>query len=379
MKQQIKCPHCNKEFTIEEIVQHENEEFRKKLEKQEQQKAKEKQKELEQKLALKIEKEKEAHQKQLEKIKLDAEKKQKEEIEKLSAAEIEKVKKTANDYLKKQKADFEIKAKYDQDKEREKLEAIIAEKEKAHQIDLDRMRRKTEEAARIASQSPSERKGEIREELLEGFLKKEFPTDKFIPIKKGQRGADVIQSVVIKGEAIGNILHESKDVINFDEKWVQKLLDDMSKVDATVGFIFTKAMPRKSKGFVEERENGRVIICSEYTILKQLVSITRKIIQSDKANLAINEDEISSKLKNLFDYLNSNDFKIQTRKIFNGIKRDSEQIDKDERSFDNQIKNRKKSLDESRKNINNVVTSLISNADLPEDLLDTNDDNFLIE
>ena len=40
MKQQIKCPHCNKEFTIEEIVQHENEEFRKKLEKQEQQKAK---------------------------------------------------------------------------------------------------------------------------------------------------------------------------------------------------------------------------------------------------------------------------------------------------------------------------------------------------
>ena len=50
MKQQIKCPHCNKEFSIEQIVQHENEEFRKKLEKQEQQKAKEKQKELERKV-----------------------------------------------------------------------------------------------------------------------------------------------------------------------------------------------------------------------------------------------------------------------------------------------------------------------------------------
>ena len=70
MKQQIKCPHCNKEFSIEEIVQHENEEFRKKLEKQEQQKAKEKQKELEDKLNLKLEKEKEAHEKQLEKIKI---------------------------------------------------------------------------------------------------------------------------------------------------------------------------------------------------------------------------------------------------------------------------------------------------------------------
>ena len=379
MKQQIKCPHCNKEFSIEQIVQHENEEFRKKLEKQEQQKAKEKQKELEQKLALKLEKEKEAHEKQLEKIKSDAEKKQKEEIDKQSAAEIEKIKKTANDYLKKQRAEFEIKAKQDQDKEREKLEAIIAEKEKAHQIDLERMRRKTEEAARAASQSPSERKGETREELLEEFLKREFPMDNFTPVKKGQRGADVIQSVIIKGDTIGNILHESKDVINFDEKWVQKLLDDMGKVNATVGFIFTKAMPKKSKGFVEDREGGRVIICSEYPILKQLVSFTRKIIQSDRTNISNSGDEISSKLKNLFNYLNSNDFKIQTRKIFNGIKRDNEQIDKDERSFDNQIKNRKKNLDESKKNINNVVTSLISNADLPEDLLDINDDNFLIE
>ena len=379
MKQQIKCPHCKKEFSIEQVYKHENEEFRKKLEKQEQQKAKEKQKELEDKLNLKLEKEKEAHEKQLEKIKSDAEKKQKEEIEKQSAAEIEKVKKTANEYFKKQKEDFEIKAKQNQDKEREKLEAIIAEKEKAHQIDLDRMRKKTEEAARAASQSPSERKGEIREELLEEYLTKEFPMDKFTPVKKGQRGADVMQSVVIKGEPIGNILHESKDVMNFDEKWVQKLLNDMSKVDATVGFIFTKAMPKKSKGFVEERENGRVIICSEYTILRQLVSITRKIIQSDRANVTNSGDEISSKLKNLFNYLNSNDFKIQTRKIFNGIKKDSEQIDKDERSFDNQIKNRKKNLDESKKNINNVITSLISNADLGDDLLDPDDDNFLLE
>ena len=379
MKQQIKCPHCKKEFSIEQVYKHENEEFRKKLEKQEQQKAKEKQKELEDKLNLKLEKEKEAHEKQVEKIKSDAEKKQREEIEKQSAAEVEKVKKTANEYFKKQKEDFEIKAKQNQDKEREKLEAIIAEKEKAHQIDLERMRRKTEEAARAASQSPSERKGETREELLEEFLKREFPMDNFTPVKKGQRGADVIQSVIIKGDTIGNILHESKDVINFDEKWVQKLLDDMGKVNATVGFIFTKAMPKKSKGFVEDREGGRVIICSEYPILKQLVSFTRKIIQSDRANISNSGDEISSKLKNLFNYLNSNDFKIQTRKIFNGIKRDSEQIDKDERSFDNQIKNRKKNLDESKKNINNVVTSLISNADLPEDLLDINDDNFLIE
>ena len=47
------------------------------------------------------------------------------------------------------------------------------------------------------------------------------------------------------------------------------------------------------------------------------MSFTRKLIQANKANIASNKDEISPKLKDLFNYLNSNEFRIQTRKIFN--------------------------------------------------------------
>jgi len=377
MKQQIKCPHCNKLFPIEESLKHEAEEYRKKLQVEEEKKSKERQKELENKFNQKLEKQNEAHAKELEKIKSEAEKKQKAEVEKQAAAEIEKVKKKANDYFKQTKQEFEKKAKEEQ-KEKERLEKAVTELKKAHQIDMERMRKKAEEAARAASQAPVERKGEVQEELLEEFLIKEFPSDKFEPVKKGQKGGDVIQSVIIKGETVGKILFESKDVINFDEKWVQKLLDDMSRVDATVGFIFTKAMPKKSKGFVEEREGGRVIICSEYPILRQLVSSNRKIVQLQFNSKSVNSN-ISSKLQNLYDYLNSNEFKLQYRKIINGVRKDSEQIDKDERSYENQIKNRKKNLDENKKNINGVVTSLISNAGLSEDILDVEDDNLLLE
>lgn len=379
MKQQIKCPHCKEVFPIEESLKHETEEIRKKLQKEEERKSKERQKELELKFNQKIAKEQQAHEKELERIKAEAEKKQKAEASKQAAAEVEKIKKQANEYYKKQKQELEAKAKQDQEKERLKAEAEKAEMKKAYQIDMDRMRKKAEEAARAASQAPVERKGEVREELLEEYLEKEFPSDKFKSVKKGQRGGDVIQSVIIKGEQVGNILHESKDVLNFDEKWVQKLLDDMSKIDATVGFLFTKAMPKKSKGFVEEREGGRVIICSEYPILRQLVSTTRKLIQANRSNLSNSQNEILPKLKDLFNYLNSNEFRIQTRKIFNGIKRDSEQVDKDERSFENQIKNRRKNLEDSKKNINGVITSLISNAGLSEDILDVEDDDLLLE
>ena len=379
MKQQSKCPHCQKLFPIEESLKHETEELRKKLKKEEEQKSKERQKEFEEKINLKLQKQNEAHEKEKEKIRQDALKKQKAEADKQAAAEVERVKKIANDHARKQKADFEARVKKEKEEERLKNEAEKAEIKKAFQIDMDRMRKKAEEAARAASQAPVERKGEVREELLEEYLEKEFPTDKFEAVKKGQKGGDIIQSVMIKGESVGNILYESKDVLNFDEKWVQKLLNDMSRVDATVGFIFTKAMPKKSKGFVEEREGGRVIICSEYPILKQLVSFTRKLIQANKANIASNKDEISPKLKDLFNYLNSNEFRIQTRKIFNGIKKDGEQIDKDERSAENQIKNRRKNLEDSKKNINGVITSLVSNAGLSDDILDGDDDDLLLE
>ena len=379
MKQQIKCPHCQKLFPIEESLKHETEEIKKKYKKEEEQKSKERQKEFEQKINLKLQKQNEVHEREKDKIRQDAEKKQKAEADKQAAAEIERVKKVATDHSRKQKAQLEAKAKQDLENERLKNEAEKAEIKKANQIDMDRMRKKAEETARAASQAPVERQGEVREELLEEYLEKEFPTDKFEAVKKGQKGGDIIQSVIIKGELVGNILYESKDVLNFDEKWVQKLLNDMSKVDATVGFIFTKAMPKKSKGFVEEREGGRVIICSEYQILKQLVSFTRKLIQANKANIASNKDEISPKLKDLFNYLNSNEFRIQTRKIFNGIKKDGEQIDKDERSGENQIKNRRKNLEDSKKNINSIITSLVSNAGLSDDILDGDDDDLLLE
>ncbi|MDB2652109.1 DUF2130 domain-containing protein [Candidatus Pelagibacter bacterium] len=379
MKQQIKCPHCQKLFPIEESLKHETEELRKKLKKEEEQKSKERQKEFEEKINLKLQKQNEAHEKEKEKIRQDALKNQKAEADKQAAAQVEKVKKIANDHARKQKADFEARVKKEKEEERIKNEAEKAEIKKAYQIDMDRMRKKAEEAARAASQAPVERKGEVREELLEEYLEKEFPTDKFEAVKKGQKGGDIIHSVIIKGESVGNILYESKDVLNFDEKWVQKLLNDMSKVDATVGFIFTKVMPKKSKGFVEEREGGRVVICSEYPILRQLVSTTRKLIQANKANIASSKDEISPKLKDLFNYLNSNEFRIQTRKIFNGIKKDGEQIDKDERSIENQIKNRRKNLEDSKKNINSIITSLVSNAGLSDDILDGDEDDLLLE
>jgi len=354
MKQQIKCPHCKKIFPIEDSLKHEAEEYRKKLQIEERKKSTIRQKEVEKNFEIKSKKKDEEHQAQLDKAKEDARKKAKEVAKKIAAEDIKKIKEESEQNYKKKS---------------EASERKFQEQAKAHQIDLNRIRSKALEASQAASQSPVERKGEIQEELIEEFLKKYFPMDQYEPVKKGKRGADVIQFVHHQQKEIGKILHESKDVLNFDEKWIHKLIDDMHREDAMIGIIFTRVMPKKSKGVIEVREGGRITICSDESVLQWLVALSRKlIIQQNSINSSTKVD-ISSKLQQLHDYVNSNEFKLQYRKIRNSFQTTSEQLEKDERSFEIQIKNRKKNLDESKKNIHSVVSSLISNAGLSEDLL----------
>ena len=61
----------------------------------------------------------------------------------------------------------------------------------------------------------------------------------------------------------------------------------------------------------------------------------------------------------------------------NGLRKEGLQIDKDERSYSTQIKTRKLNFEENKKNINSIITSLLSNSELSDDLLDSEEDQLL--
>tara|TARA_B100001123_G_scaffold65491_1_gene72597 strand:- start:398 stop:1453 length:1056 start_codon:yes stop_codon:yes gene_type:complete len=351
MSQKVKCPRCKNVFSLEDAHEHEIKNIKEKVKKEALAEA------------------------QAEKVKADKELNIRERA--LKAKE-EKIKKEAKKEALAEAQAEKVKADKESRKEKEALQEELRKKDIAHQKDVARMRKKAEQAAMAASQSPVERKGEVQEERIGEFLKKEFPFDKYEDVEKGKKGADVIQFVQSKNQTIGKILHESKDVLKFDEKWVGKLLNDMAREDATIGVIFTKAMPNKSNGLVEEREGGRIVICSEYPIFRQIISIHRKLIQQLYKN-KLNNSDASSKLENLYNYINSNEFKLQYRKTMKGINKEGSQIDKDERSNEIQIKNRKQNFTENKKNINSIITSIISNSNLSEDLLDIDGPDNLLE
>ena len=345
MKQQVKCQHCGKSFPLEEGLKHEAEEVRKKF--------------------------KEEAAEEIKKTKKTA----LEEAKKEAAEEIKKTKKAAEEKEKKIKFDAEEKAK----KERKAHELALWKQKKTFEVDIKRMRNKAEEASRIANQTAVETKGEAEEEILEEFLAKEFPNDKFEAVKKGKKGGDVIQFVQFRDKSVGKILHERKEVLKFDEEWVIKLINDMAKANAIIGIIFTKSMPTKSNGVVQEREGGRIIICSEdYAVLRQIVSMSRRIITSESLKES-NKDAKFTQYRSLITYLSSNEFKLQYRKAYKNLKKEFEQIEKDERSYSKQIRDRKVNYDDKKNIINTILPTILTKANLPDYLLDEDNDDLLLE
>ena len=64
-----------------------------------------------------------------------------------------------------------------------------AKKIKSLEIDNARLKKTAIESARKAKQGAVEHQGEVQEEVLEDFLRRNFEYDQFEPIKKGAKGA----------------------------------------------------------------------------------------------------------------------------------------------------------------------------------------------
>ncbi len=146
----------------------------------------------------------------------------------------------------------------------EKLEAS----NKALELKLERTIKGLEDSKSGISKAISKTKdqsveiqGEVAEELLQSNLEEAFPNDSFVPIKKGQRGADIKQVIFTEGgyEA-GSILFESKNTKNWSGSWIQKLKSDLNEDSSDIAILVTKAFPAKEKGLLAQADK-RIWIC----------------------------------------------------------------------------------------------------------------------
>lgn len=242
-------------------------------------------------------------------------------------------------------------------KEKTKTSRMVEDLKKANKA-LAKTQESLEKAQRPIDQGSPELDGEVQEIVLENYLSKRFLNDVFTPVPKGKPGADTIQEIMDKNISCGKVLWESKTVKNFSEKWVEKLLDDMSVNNIGLGVLATEILPKKMKEKFEFRENKKIIICKFDETLDVVSEMVRQLaltVNIVKNQGTKNPDKSQNELWQIF---NSETFIIEFRSLLKTAIQEKSQIEKDKSNDDKSYKKRIALWNDRKDHLANIVRTL---------------------
>ncbi len=296
-KQTIKCPKCETEIEITEVIRHELEaEIKKEVTAQVRIDA--------------IEKVRKEYDAKISSTKEEAAEREKQNVQlQQQLAELMKQLRESKDVESRLKLQFEKSLLEEQDKIKQKAKAETEEEyslrlaQKDKQLaDLDKQ---LKDAQRKAQQGSQQLQGEIQELMLEEVLRKEFIYDEIREVPKGIGGADVVQVVKNRsGVVCGTMVWESKNTKNWTQGWIAKLKEDSRTLKADVCILVSSVLPQeiKSFGLIEG-----VWVCDFQTVLPVALALRDKILAV--RNVLDASAGKATKAEIVFDYLIINYFK----------------------------------------------------------------------
>lgn len=275
---------------------------------------------------------------------LDEKSQQVKELNK-SKVEIEQLKREKEEIASKAKADAQVALTKQLQEEKEKLQKAFQEqnelKFKQKDEQLEQIKRELENARRKVEQGSMQLQGEALELAIESWLASQFPFDSIEEVKKGAFGADCVQHVHTREtQNCGVICYESKNTKAWSDGWISKLKQDMLTVNADIGVLVTSVYPKEMKrmGFVDG-----IWVCS-LDEFKGSVSLLREsLIRIHQT--AQKEENKSDKMTLLYNYMTGNEFAMQMRAIVDGFMKMQEELDKEKRSLMASWKRRQKTID----------------------------------
>lgn len=210
-----------------------------------------------------------------------------------------------------------------------------------------------EELRKKIQQGSQQTQGEVFEIELEELLRKEFPDDNIIEIKKGQRGADILQEVNdTKGRRCGSILWESKNA-EWLESWITKLKEDQREAKADLAALVLAIPLKETQLYIYK--NG--IWISSRKVFMALAMVLRYTLIKVNYERIVNKGK-KQKSEILFQYINSLDFKHRIEAIIENFNRLQEENEKEKRWFSQKWSRQDKQLRNVLDNINGMYGDL---------------------
>ena len=377
---QIKCPNCGTSIDVQDILAHQLEdEIKQKYQAQiaeekkkyeaEQEKLKQDKLDFEQKKKQENELFQERFDKKLkeekslmeEKLKVKLLEEQSEQFNALQkelnekSEQIKELNRTKAEIEKLKREKSELKEAAEAEAQKKLNEILLAEKEKIRkgeedknelkfkelQKQLEDQKKLTEEMKRKQEQGSMQMQGEVQELAIEEWLASQFPLDSIEEIKKGARGGDCIQIVNTRSrQNCGKIYYESKRTKDYQPSWIEKFKADMREKGADIGVLVTEAMP---SDFDRMGIKDGVWICS-YEEFKGLCAVLRESIIQLSLAVASQENK-GDKMHMLYDYLTSNNFRMQVEAIVEGFSSMKTALESEKRSMQRIWKEREKQIE----------------------------------
>jgi len=376
----IQCPNCGTTIDVNDILKHQLEDS---IRKEYQQKANAQSRELELKneqfekakaefeakkkqenelFAERLEREKKAAEKEITekvKTKLDEENKdrmllmEKELSEK--SEKLRELNKMTGEIAKLQREKLEMKEAIEAEAQKQLNATLVLERDKIrkqeeeknelkikeYQKQSDDQKKLIEEMKRKQEQGSMQLQGEVMELAIEEWLANNFPLDSIDEVKKGANGADCLQIVNTREhQNCGSIYYESKRTKAFQPAWIEKFKNDIRTKRANIGVLVTEVMPA---GMDRMGMRDGIWICT-YEEFKGLSAVLRQsLIQVSQAVQA--QENKGDKMSMLYDFLTSNEFRLQIEGIVEGFTQMQGDLDAEKRAMQRIWKQREKQIE----------------------------------
>ena len=229
---------------------------------------------------------------------------------------------------------------------------------------LESLTKQIAELKRRAEVGSQEASGEALEEELQDILQQTFSFDRFEEIKKGQRGADILQRVRNKsGRLCGTILWESKNTKDFNKAWIPKLHKDQQDAKADIGAIVSVALPKEIESFGRQDDiwisNFKSTIGLATALRQLLIEVTRqKFISAGQTSM---KDLI-------YEYVTGQEFSMHIKAVVNAFAVMQEDLEKEKRAVSLIWKKREKQISTVLTNVAGMKGSIegLAQKALPE-------------
>ena len=282
MSQKITCPHCKKEFPMEQGLESHFNDLKQSV----------------------IDDTKKQEQNRIQK--LENEKKNQEEKNKKLEAQIKKNDLEKSEAIKKaiEKDRVSNKEHYDAlletaiKKDREDQLNKHSEDKNKWELEKNRLNKQIQTLNQTVNQGTTVDQGSGAEISLGEFLEKIFKdkNDKIQEYEKGESGGDWIQEVIEQGSVISKILYERKKTKAWSNKWIGKLQEDMKDSGSDIGIIFSRTLPKDFPKDAQFDHKGNIFLCKyDYDVLKTLAQTQRYLLtQLSKERKSGKENELSA-------------------------------------------------------------------------------------